>query len=331
MHTFELAPGIVMDQWIHDRDEVVRADSAAAVEFRTALVGLRHRLDSLIDTPEGVNLVITAEMTETVRGRNPDYETFTDVRGSGTVGGKTMVLGERIDVILNGGWLLTLGGDGFVVNKPAIQMAGNTLAHEAQHVVMHQRGTCIDDVDRAGLSGRATLNLYEYGLRIADEYRAEAAAFPLRTGPVEKSGFGVMASAMATDIVKALAAYDEEKLDERELMIAVMGACAPLWVGLSYLAASLRKPDGSIAPLPPALAKSRLWVRYVGDLWPKLAGIFKVIPDATQECSAELLKVIARGMVEVARALLGQVGFTLIDGDSKDTAMFLITRRDFPR
>ncbi len=329
MFTFELAPGILMDRWVYDRPEVVRTDLPMAIAFRREVVDLRKRLDSLIDTPDGVLLIISGAFVDTIRARYPKQEAYGDVRGSGLVGGRTAQVGDHIEVVLNGCFLLTGDADGGgVVNEQGFQLTGNTLTHEAQHVIMHQRGTVIDDMDLSEVTGYASGRLAYAGLRIADEYRAEAAAYPLRTGPREKFGFGVAAAAAATDINKALDIYDENG-DVYGLMARVLNACQPLWVGLAYFAASLRKPDKTVGTLPPALGKSRLWVRYIGPIWPQLANVFALIPDARQDCPPELLQGIAVGMIKVARSLLLQMGFTF--EDEGDGAEFLIQRRDFPR
>lgn len=190
---FQVAPSVSLEHWHHDRKEVMRTDAAEAVAFRKVLTDFRKRLDGLIDSPGGVDLVISGDITASVRSRDPEYAAFTTQRGWGTVGGKTMLVGKRIVVILDGAWLLTVttAGDP-VVNEAQVALADGILVHEAQHVVMHQRESCIDDVKPPEMTGYAGRSLYELGLRVIDEYRAEAAAIPLRNGRREKSNFGVL-------------------------------------------------------------------------------------------------------------------------------------------
>lgn len=319
MACFEVAPGVTLEHWFHDRQEVMRTNSAEAIAFREVLTELRRRLDGLIDSRDAVDLVISADFTESVRDRGPQYAAFTTQRGSGTVGGKTVSIERRIVVILDGSWLLTVTTAGIpVINEVQVSVVDNLLVHEAQHVVMHQRRSVIDDVER-DRSGYATRLLYEAGLRMVDEYRAEAAAAPLRTGRIEKSGFGVTATAAAQSIRSVVAKHADDQ-DHQALMNGVLYACQPLWIGLAYFAASLRRADGSIGQLPPALGRSRLWVRYVGELWPRLAKTFTGVPDALQNCPPQQLRTIAHDMVGVMRALLVQMASHLKTG----TAMLRI-------
>lgn len=325
---FQVAPSVSLEHWHHDRKEVMRTDAAEAVAFRKVLTDFRKRLDGLIDSPGGVDLVISGDITASVRSRDPEYAAFTTQRGWGTVGGKTMLVGKRIVVILDGAWLLTVttAGDP-VVNEAQVALADGILVHEAQHVVMHQRESCIDDVKPPEMTGYAGRSLYELGLRVIDEYRAEAAAIPLRNGRREKSNFGVLASATGQSIRLAVAdpAHAE---DHRAFMLAVLGACQPLWVGLAYFAASIRDAAGSIGPLPPTLGKSRLWTRYVGDQWLRLARTLGGAPDARADCPSEQLEASAHGMVEVMRGQLLQVGFTF--EDRQQGPYFFRERADFP-
>ena len=331
MFTYELVPGIILDHWVFGEAEELRTDSAAAMDFLRGLVHLREALDSLINSPEGVLMIVTADFVDTIKTRNEDQDAYTVDRGSGMVGGRTTRFDDHIEVVLNGIFLLTSNDDGdAIINESGFELAGHTVVHEAQHVLMHQRRGCLNnDVDRSEVRRLATNHLYDAGTQVADEYRAEAAAYPLRRGARERFDFRVMASAAATEINTALDIYDDNG-DCTDLMARVLNACQPLWVGLAYFAASLRKADGTIGPLPLALAKSRLWVRYVGERWTLIANVFGMIPDARQQCPPDLLQAIAERMIEVTRSLLLQMGFTFEDGNG-NRAEFLIRRRDFPR
>jgi hypothetical protein len=113
--------------------------------LQRGFIELAELLAQLVDDPTGVTLIIPADVVAAVQRREPDGP-YTLERGSGLVSGRTMSMTDgRIDVVINAGWLLAFDENNVpMLNREPMKIIRRGLVHEAQHVVMHHRGSGFD-------------------------------------------------------------------------------------------------------------------------------------------------------------------------------------------
>ena len=138
--------------------------------LQRGFIELGELLARLVDDPAVVTLVIPVDVADAVRRREPDVP-YTVERGSGLVSGRTMTMPDgRIDVIIRGDPLGAFDEKNVPMLNPepaSRRLIRRGLIHEAQHVVMHQRGSGFamydDDAVRGSfnrqLAGKAAMSV----------------------------------------------------------------------------------------------------------------------------------------------------------------------------
>ncbi|MDK6907086.1 hypothetical protein ACRQD2_09530 [Actinotignum sp. GS-2025e] len=166
--------------------EEISSDLAALINASSSPREFLHLCASLVNEivprPEIVNLIITGNFIFSTQKRlddTPVAKSFNLSRGEGIVGGKTLRLGEESYAILLHASLFELSLD-YEANADITISFLKILAHESNHVSMHQRGE-----SSVFLEGRNSklASLYSVANAIIDEYRAELGA--LQQIPIE--------------------------------------------------------------------------------------------------------------------------------------------------
>lgn len=135
-----------------------------SVALHTAIRGLASQLASLVDRPDEVTLVIAVDLADAVMRRDPTRP-YSVERGSGMVAARTMPTGDgHIDVILDGNWLVELDNLGRLVpNESGIAQMRRSINHDAQHVIMGQRGADVSAYGRSMVAGFIDVHMFDAG------------------------------------------------------------------------------------------------------------------------------------------------------------------------
>ncbi len=239
-----------------------------------------------------VVLVITGDFVESVNARLPEgtpQDTYDRTRGAGTVGGKTMVVGNEVHVLLDA-WTFydadvieTRGGDAETVAalrdhaEQRGRLAQRTAAHEARHVAMEQAGE--DEVDLDGLTW-SQKNFVSAAHQLISEYRAELGV-PLSLR--EDSEATLTPDSLATlrnDLRRIVAVEYQQHRVVSKLALDVMQQSLHLWKVLAYLAAARRVfgiPLGE--PVLHHPADSEDWQLMVDAHWTDFERLLSDIPE----------------------------------------------------
>lgn len=250
-------------------------------------------LEQLADSatsPEKVALVITDDFTSAVRSRMPISlgKSFTEERGGGIVGGKTMQVGDEIHVVVHAWMFLDadaaerIGLDAESVaslrvhEEARARLALRTVTHEAQHVAMDQAGE--GSCEYPSPSWRR-----QYFLVIADqiisEYRAECGVLL----DLRDDGDELPPSDSLAALVNLLVAAERDFRshgDARKLASECATHCQVAWKRLAYLAAArrVRAIDAEIEV--PSPGEESLWATMVGPFWARFESFLSAVPPA---------------------------------------------------
>lgn len=317
---------VILDGWRDDLARWVWSDDRAK-RLRKAFLSLARYLAALVDRPDEVRLVIAINLSEAVQARSDHGGTYDIARGSGLVGGRTMAVDDGIDVVIDGGFLVDIGSGGTPIpNVAGVELVRRTLAHEAQHVVMTQRGSGFEAYDRARVDGWIGVHVFDIAAKMCDEHRAEWNAIQL-TEPDPPT---------TTDVLDVLEAFGQElsevndayqsSLDVRSLMEGVLKVCANPLTAVAYWMAQYRHGD-VIDSAPSEFASLRLWDRYIGQSWDEIAQALSQLPVTDLSTSSTVLHAAARDLADLLNRALQHIGFDYTDGS---TPTFTIRRFDFP-
>lgn len=289
-----------------DPFEVLRFDPGAM----PPLVGLAIQvLSQVIQDPASVSLVLCDDLATSVRHRLPAERAarFTTERGGGHVGAKTMLVGDRIEVLVPSGLFLGEHGDH---QDFADQLAVRTVAHEGYHVLLKQRREELgnwtgDPVDHTQL-------LLSCADQVIEEYRVEAAIhplpFPLVVGHKPKDVVRPWTQRVAT---VALVEY-QEHLDVGRLIEDTMNACRIAWIGLGYIAARIAVTDDEPSAARPHRKKSRQrWEQVVEPHWEQFCDVLATVPSAMERKTLPELEPARAALAALFGDWLQTVGFRL--------------------
>lgn len=302
-------------------------NDVTARPLRAVFQDLATRLTGLVDRPSDVTLVIAVNFAEAVMRRDASVQ-YSTTRGSGRVGGRTMPREDsRIDVLIDGNCLVDVDRDGRMIPKSAgVELIRRTIQHEAQHVVMSQRGSGFEAYGRDKVSGLIDVHMFDFASVVLDEHRAEWGAISLSTQEDPSvSAVADVLSALGAQLAVVDAAFQRSR-DVHTLMEDTLVACQPFWVSMAYWAAQYRSPQ-SISPPPYEILQMPLWKRYVGDSWTALSDAFCRVPVADLSTDPEVLHEAALVMAAALRSSLLVVGFRYVE-DGAGSA-FYIDRYDF--
>lgn len=302
-------------------------NDATARPLRTVFQDLATLLAGLVDRPGDVTLVIAVNFAEAVMRRDSSVR-YSTTRGSGMVGGRTMPREDgKTDVLIDSNWLVDVDSDGRMTTKTVgVELMRRSIQHEAQHVVMCQRGSGFEAYGREKVSGLIDVHMFDFASVVLDEHRAEWGAIALSTQEYPStSAVADVLSALGAQLTAVDDAFQRSE-DVRALMEGTLVACQPFWVSLAYWAAEYRSPE-SIASLPNEILRMPLWERYVGGSWPALSDAFCRVPVADLSTNPEVLHEAARFMAAALRSSLHVIGFRYVeDGAGPE---FYIDRHDF--
>jgi hypothetical protein len=298
--------------------------------LRDVLVELGELLAQHVDDPNTVSLIVPMDMKEAVRRRDPEVP-YTIERGSGVVGARTMSLPVGcIDVIINPAGPVAVAS-GEQINRELLSLLRRGLVHEAQHVIMGQRGSGYDEYGCEAVEGPVRRQFVMCAAQVCDEHRAEWQAIQLaEPEPPTISDVNAVLEALGRQVAAANQIYQAAPGPQavRDLAGAVFTACAVFWTALGYWTAQHRTDDANIADIPAEIAALPLWQRYVGDTWSRLQGSLRTLPVENLTTSRETLHAAAQRVADTLTSSLETIGFRGEDGE--EGWAFYITRFDFP-
>lgn len=333
------AVNVIYEGWRPDVLKPIRTDPAPN-SLRARINSLAQLLADLIDTTTGVSLVIPVDLTEAVRLREPDVA-YNRQRGSGTVGARTMPLdGGKIDVILDANFLVRSDEAGLaavnagrpILDEEGLKLLRRTITHEAQHVIMHQRGSSFDEYLPRRIAGEARANLFDVARLMCDEHRAESRATRLTAlnPPTVDDVLDVICH-LGRDLQTADALYQSAPGRDGavgKLRNDVYIACAAFWTSVSYWASQYRRAR-TIGEPPETIRNLRVWQRYVGPTWGLMAEALDTVPEIDHPTAPEDLHAAATRVLAAVEKSLNFIGFRYFD-DGANGPLFYIDRHDFP-
>lgn len=271
---------------------VVLDTRARAEELRKWLFGLGELLAQLVDDPADVTLIIPKDFVTEVRWRDP-AQSYDLERGSREVVGRSMFPDGGIVVILKADRIQAPDEYGLpIVLQDQMDQIRRTLVHEAQHAIMHQRGSGFDAYGVGAITDESYRQIVEIAANVCDEHRAEWQAVKLTGEPEPPAVVAEALEELATQLAAAKATSDEASaVDNHEG--AILNACRHFWVSLGYWAVQLRTDDANIADIPADIAALPLWQRYVGDTWPLLKDSLLSLPVENLTTRPETLSTAA--------------------------------------
>lgn len=299
--------------------------------LQQGFIELAELLHQLVDDPTAVTLVIPADFAEAVQRREPGVP-YTLERGSGLVGGRTMpVNDDRIDVLINAGWLLARDENNMpILDREPMTVIRRTLIHEAQHAVMHQRGSAHYEIEP--VDGPFSRQFAAQAAKVCDEHRAEWNAVQLtESKPPTVGDVTDVLEMLGRQLSAANEAYQNSPSEPDavwNLASAVFTACDAFWTSLGYWAAQHRKDDANIAELPAEITALPLWQRYGGDVWNLLQDSLPALPVEDLTTDPEVLNAAAKLVAASLTKSLETIGFRYEETDAGHA--FYIERFDFP-
>jgi hypothetical protein len=323
---------VKLEGWAPEVAAAVWADPRPNA-MRHGFVELAELLAELVDDHNTVTLVIPDDLAEAVRHREPGVP-YTVERGSGLVGGRTMSVDDGTDVILFADPIGMLDEHGTaVLNTDPIptKIVRRTLVHEAQHVIMKQRGADFSDYEFSSVKGLFGRQMTACAAKLCDEHRAEWHAIRQTESDLPSTGdVADVLQALGQQLAAANQVYQSAPSAPdavHNLAVAVIQACDPFWTTLGYWLAQYRTGDDHIADIPANIAAMPLWQRYGGESWGFLQKTLVTLPVENLTTSPETLSAAAREVAGSLTASLEQVGFRYEDAGPA----FYINRWDFPQ
>jgi hypothetical protein len=324
---------IGLSEWAEDADKEETAEDADKTQTPAIFIAIAEAaaiIETRIPDPSVVDLVVTGNFPASVVRRfgTPNQaEHFDTKRGAGEATAMTIPLDDRAAIVVPIGWFLDERDAGQA--KPSLEMRNHLVAHEALHVALRQRGEQTHDVrSRLGQSVAHGQFVASAGV-VSEEYRVQAALHAEGPNPYDNQ------DDLHDDLVAARAAImdgitlrvPDEPIDR--CMRTVMDALHILAIRLAYLAASMRKPDGSVPTAPPAsMASDPLWLRLIGSAWPAFAAAMAAFPEASQPTTTEVINEAVLNLADILADWIKQTGFELRD-TTDDQLYFAVLRHDF--
>lgn len=283
----------------------------------------RAALAQMALDPDSVALVVSGDFVASVKRRlprGPYRDRYDEVRGAGTVGAKTMVVGEEIHVVVPAWQFEDQSSD------EATLGVRRTVVHEAQHVAMQQAG---EDDGVFPDEPWARANFLTAAHQVIVEYRAELGVPNLlrRDFEVELSGSAVQA--LQADLVRIDDRYQGD-LDVGALSYDVLQQSQHLWKALAYIAAARRNLSIG-TPLPVEAEAEGLWEQMGAEHWAQFEGILSRVPSAHTRISRHDLRRVTDELADLLAAWLESLGFEFRDIDHGRNSMFTIVSRHLLR
>lgn len=296
---------------------------ASGKNLRADLVSeVRSLISERVPSPDSVEIVITANFLQSVRGHLPPdlSQLYNTVRGTGTVAAKTFQSPSGRVVIVMNDWLFSPNVDDA---DGQARLTRHAAIHESGHAAILQRGESseVRRSERIGVS-RADRIFTDHAEVVVDEYRCELLA--TSSGPPYPGDHAehLDLAHLHDALLHAVALqYPGESMDRP--YNEVRQAASVHWTELAYLAASL---NGGTPPS--SLARQTLWKRYVGaDVYTGLTLALSGLLDAATAMPWEALDDAALKVSQALEASLQQLGFAILD-QPDDGLYFDVLNRD---
>ena len=278
-----------------------------------------------------VVLVVTGDMVASTRERLPQDQrgAFSDERGAGMLGGKTMAVGDEVHVLMPF-WLYvdpeaaaslmpeTEAAEFLADTEARGELARRTIVHEAQHVLMTQKG-------EAGVKladARARRDFLFIAHDVIDEYRAELgvaanlrAAFEYEVAPETLPAF--------RDGLKREVQDYQRRRGVEDLMYGVLAQAQHAWKALANVAAARRV--GAIAE--PIGTDRSGWDELAAPYWERFEELLRSAPAPSERFTPEAHRELLETVADLFDEWLQGLGFLWRDIDDGRNAEFKITSR----
>lgn len=276
-----------------------------------------HALD-----PDEVTFVIAGDFVESVKARLPEgpyRDTYDETRGAGTVGGKTLRVGDQIHVIFHA-WLFldpdaveAEGWDADAVSQlresadARAKQVRRTIVHEAQHVAIAQAGEA--DLALDGLSWQRQ-NFVSVAQQVIEEYRAELAV-PIELREQYEVALPVESlTALRGDLRRIAMVEYQQHLDVGRLAYDITQQSHHAWKALAYVAAARRVFNVPLAdPVPPRVASAEDWLLMADQHWVTFEDLLSHVPDGTVRLSSGQLDDVTNELADLLIEWLRTLGF----------------------
>lgn len=260
--------------------------------------------------PDQVRLVLSGDFVASVQDRfrdTPGASQYTIMRGSGVVGGKTIACRDgHIDVLLHAGFFMALdeGADSI----DTVQLIRRTVAHEAQHVAIHQRELSFQEPT---IRSFKAANLESAALAIIEEYRAELGVeLELRRGDARWDPLQILDD-LSAGLGVAVAEY-QFHLEVERLIFEVGASALIAWKSLAYQVAEERIMLGKHRSNVQATHDMR-WAKLIGPHWDEFIDLLGAIEAGTAKTPPAELTSAASALAQLLDEWLLTLGFRWID------------------
>jgi hypothetical protein len=290
-------------------------------------------------------LVVTGDFVESVKQRLPEgvyRDRYDIVRGSGLVGGKTILVGDQVHVVMpaqlfvpdtatmedpgNPGTTISCV-DAFSLDNETVRgnLARRTVIHEAQHVAMMQAGEGDDRYEDEQWVRRNLLTLAD---QVISEYRAERGVLEeFREGDDERSALASLQS-LRQDFHRIAAVEYQQHLDVGRLQYSIVQESHTAWKVLAYFAAARRVAGISVGePVSEELAETAEWSMMAAPHWGQFEELLADLPPGVNRVDLADLERVTTELADLFAVWLRSFGFTWRDiGENSE---FRIVSWDF--
>lgn len=234
------------------------------------------------------------------------WATYESDRGTGTVAGKTVLVGEVPAVVLNS---QAIGN----ADPPLLERLA---AHESGHVLLQQRNEHFEGLAYASnsdwertLTAMAAYKIEEY--RIEKSLRARG--YPA-AGSSESDHIAFVLHWTTVDLLNLL--IDPASDDVMHLYRGVMGLADRLTTVLAYTAAFDLEGDQAARLESEGTAAVEGWREYVEPSWSQRVHLYQQVPSVDDPLAGSDLLAHVMAGAEVERALVESMGFVFSNGSS---------------
>lgn len=271
--------------------------------LRNKVADLGGLMSGIVDRPQEVALVIAADYTVSYEAHSPAGE-------PASLWGEAFKTGAAstsensdsvVTVLLNSNQLAPLIS-GTMTQREHIAL-DQIIVHEAQHVLQFQRGSW-GGVEDATVFDPYTTMLVDIAATMCDEYSADWHVIRT-TGLVRTVDVDVVMTLNELDLALA-AACASFRIDHdfHRLCVAVISACADLWLGVTYWASLY---GAMAARIPPALNHDPLWRKYVHNTWREAVEVLHQLPVADLTCQPHEFDTAVDGLLQVMHRSLKRI------------------------
>lgn len=278
-----------------------------------------------------VVLVVTGDMVESTRERLPQQQRdlFSDERGAGMLGGKTMAVGDEVHVLMPC-WLYvdteaaaslmpeSEAAEFLAGTEARAELARRTIVHEAQHVLMTQNGEA--GVQPAGARARRDFLFLAHD--VIDEYRAELGVPASLRAAFEYEVAQETLPAFREGLKQAVQDYERHGNVE-VLMYGVLAQAQHAWKALANVTAARRV--GTV--LESLGSNNSDWDELAAPYWNRFEELLTSAPVPSERFAPEAQRQLMETVADLLDEWLRGLGFLWRDTDGGRNAEFRITSR----